>query len=207
MSMLKIRRRKWLIDNEIQVGLGVRLALCLAAYTALFLAVSLVEPVSTLFSSRADPAALQTARWELHNFLTSTIGPLLIATACMVLHSVLILHRLAGPVLRVRRGLGEIAERDLTGTIKLRKGDLLESVVGRHNEALAVLKRDMSNLAGEVVSADDLLADGAGMDDDVRGRIRTHLDRAAEILGRYRLDPAPSAPIESAPATEMPTGV
>jgi len=204
--MLIFRRRNWLIDSEIQVGLGVRLALCLTAYTALFLVVSLADPISTLFSSKASPMATQAARWELHRFITSTIGPLFLATACMVLHSVLILHRLAGPVLRVRRGLGDIGKRDLTGKIKLRKRDLLKSVVMKHNDALDSLKEDVSALSGEVGSLEQLLSDDTEMDEELRQKLRAHLERAAGVLGRYRLDRSAAEPVESQQSTGVPAG-
>ena len=85
MSIMKPRRRNWLIDSEIQVGLSIRLALCLAAYSSFFLAMSLIDPITTLFTARSEMVMRQAAAWELHRFLTTTAGPMLLATACMIL--------------------------------------------------------------------------------------------------------------------------
>jgi len=188
MSRPKIRRRSWLIDKEIQVGLGVRLALCMAGYMALFLAVSLVDPIVTLVSSESTVMARNAAGFEIQRFLITMLGPLLFATACMILHTVLILHRLAGPVLRIRRGFEGLEERDLTGAIHLRKGDLLGSVAEKHNDALDALKADVAALRTEIGSLSDLVADGAQTDDGLRDGLRTHLARAEAILARYRLE-------------------
>ena len=184
MSKPRFRRREWLIDNEVQVGLGIRLALCLAGYLALFLSISLFDPISTVLWPGPDEAVRAAAAQRIRDFLSSTGGPLLIATACMILHSVLLLHRVAGPVLRLRRGFESIRDRDLTKPIHLRKGDLLNTAADRHNEAVATVRADVESLRREAEAALALL-EGDAPDATA---LRQRLDAIAAVARSYRVD-------------------
>jgi methyl-accepting chemotaxis protein len=192
----KHRRRLWLIDREIQVGMGVRMALCLAGYMALFMAFSLIDPVSTLLSSDPTAAEREEALAAIREFLSSSLAPLLIATACMILHSVLMLHRLAGPVLRFRRGFQSFRGRDLTNPIRLRTGDMLGTLAAVHNEALETLRTDFLRLRKSSEAALDLLEqDGEPPVEE----LRQHLSTIGGIAGAYNMERLVPVPEEEAP--------
>jgi methyl-accepting chemotaxis protein len=194
----KFRRRLWLIDREIQVGMGVRLALCLAGYMALFMAFSLIDPVTTILSSDGTVTQREAAVGSIREFLSDSLAPLLIATACMILHSVLMLHRVAGPVLRFRRGFESFRGRDLTNPIQLRTGDMLGTLAAVHNEALETLRTDFVRLRQSSEAALDLLEQDA---EPPVEELRKHLSTIGGIAGAYNMErfvplPAEDAPVE-----------
>ena len=191
------RRSRWLIDHEIQVGLGVRLALCMAGYLALFLLVAVVDPLIVLLSGSASEGARDAAARDLTGFLTSTVGPLLIATACMILHAILILHRLAGPVLRFRSSFGGLEKRDLCDDVHLRHGDMLGTLAEDYNRAIEVLRTDLVAVRDEVESLAEATRDDGGLEEVRRRRMDTSLRKLETVVGAWRIDAAPANPAET----------
>ena len=68
MPKQKFRRRKWLINDEIQVGLAVRLSLLLVGYLTLFSLISLVDPIYVLLTAKAGSFELAAAKNEIGGF-------------------------------------------------------------------------------------------------------------------------------------------
>lgn len=193
----KTRRMRWLVDQEIQVGLGVRLALSMVGYLMLFLVIALVDPLIVLLSGSATEGARAAAGSELRGFLGSVIGPLLFATACMILHAVLILHRLAGPVLRFRQGFRSLEERDLTGDIHLRDGDMLGTLAEDHNRALSTLRGDLTAVRDEVEALATAARDDSGIGEVRRRRMDASLRKLEALVGGWRIDGARRDPAVS----------
>ena len=54
-------------------------------------------------------------------------------------------HRFVGPVLRVRRELRRMAERESVAPVKLRKNDFWQDLAADFNAALATIDRDRIN--------------------------------------------------------------
>ena len=67
MAAKKFRRRKWLIDDEIQVRLAVKLALCVVGYFTLFCAVAIAGPVETVSRNSEDRALSHIASYVLQH--------------------------------------------------------------------------------------------------------------------------------------------
>lgn len=188
MARKTYRRARWLIDSEIQIGLGLRLALCMAGYLALFLVVALVDPIIVLLSGSVSEGARQAAMHDATGFLRSTIGPLLFATACMILHAIIILHRIAGPVLRFRKSFDNIARGDLSSPVNLRHGDMLESLAEDHNLCLAVLREDLRQVRTEVENLKDASRDDSVLPEVRRRKIEAGLERLDTVVGHWRID-------------------
>ncbi|MEN8148872.1 MAG: hypothetical protein ABFS86_03560 [Planctomycetota bacterium] len=197
MDNSKYRRTRWLVDHEIQVGLGLRLTLCMAGYLVLFLVVALVDPLIILLSGSASAGARTVAGRDLMGFLTAVAGPLLFATACMILHAVLILHRLAGPVLRFRHGLSCVEKRDLTEEVHLRHGDLLGSLAEDHNRAIAAVRADLATVRDEVEALAEVARDESGIEEIRRRRMDASLRKLETVVGAWRIDGAPAGRVES----------
>jgi methyl-accepting chemotaxis protein len=189
------RRRKWLIDSEIQVKLGVKFVFVLAGYLALFYVVVLLDPLIILMGAGGEAANWFAAHDQVQHFLSFTLTPMLFAMACMVLHAIIMFHRLAGPVYRFRRGFENLQQRDLTRPIQLRKGDLLTGLAEHHNAALERIRTDIEDLRVEINSARAADCTGAELDDRLR--------RMETILGRWQVVS------QSTPewAEEVPAGV
>ncbi len=196
-----LRRTQLLIDPDVQVRLSVRLAFCLLGYVLLFCLISLGEPLLVLLGVLNSDLSPVVARQILIQFSSTILAPLLFAIACMVLHGVIILHRLAGPVFRVRKALNAITARDLTDQIHLRERDYLSSLAEAYNVGTMQLREDMEQVRSEL---DDALTGNLGEGP------RARLERASTILRGYQLQEAGSRTVrESMPAASVdePRGV
>lgn len=178
MPVKRFRRTQWLIDSDVQVRLSVRLASCLVSYIVLFCLIAMAEPLAVLVGFQVTDLSREAASRMIRDFSGTILAPLLFAVACMVLHGVLILHRLAGPVFRVRRAIGALFARDLTDRIHLRDHDYLVSLAESYNHASERIRSDMEKVEAEL---DAILA---GDPDDTT---KVHAERAGEILRHYRL--------------------
>lgn len=71
---------------------------------------------------------------------------LLLLTPLVVLISVLLSHRIAGPLYRIQRFLKSVANGDLSAKLVLRKGDELQDLAGSINEMTDDLKNRVKKL-------------------------------------------------------------
>lgn len=175
MAAQRYRRRKWLIDTDIQVRLGVKLAFYVGVYLALFCLVALFEPILVLLKGGIDSV---TAHEEIVTILSAILLPLLLAVACMFVHGILILHRVAGPVYRIRRGLEALADGRLDEVMRLRQNDYLKDVAILYNDAVEKLRMDVEDARSETKA----ILESASED-----QVREHAQRLSEILGSYRV--------------------
>ena len=182
------RRTRWLIDPDVQVRLSVRLGACLISYVTLFCLLAIGEPLLVLVGL-SSKLGREAAWLQVSGFARAILAPLMFAVACMVLHGVLLMHRLAGPIYRVRRGLGALKERSLCERLHLRKGDYLTSIAGLYNEAVQQLSEDLNAARAEV----DKVASAGEFE-----QAQPHLQRLRAILAQYRLD-AEQEPVDVAP--------
>ncbi|MHC4860123.1 MAG: hypothetical protein ACYTDY_08540 [Planctomycetota bacterium] len=175
MAAQRYRRRKWLIDTDIQVRLGVKLAFYVGVYLALFCLVALFEPLLVLLKGGIDSV---TAREEIATILGAILLPLLLAVACMFVHGILILHRVAGPVYRIRRGLEALADGRLDEVMRLRQKDYLKDVAILYNDAAGQLRMDVEDARHETKAILEATSED---------QVREHAQRLSEILGAYRV--------------------
>ena len=161
MSNARFRRRKWLIDSDIQVRLAAKFATYLLIYFCFFCLIALLEPAAILISGSASKAGSTAAQAEIRAFCETVIMPLGFAVACMTLHGVLILHRLAGPVFCLRRNLGLLADRDLTQGIHLRDGDYLQAVAARYNDTVQTFRMDIEGAREDIAAILEAATDEA----------------------------------------------
>jgi hypothetical protein len=177
MPAQRFRRTKWLIDSDIQVRLATKFAVYLLSYLFIFCLIALMDPLVVLLTGSAEEVRYTAAKAEIGLFFDAMLMPLGFAVACMALHGVLLLHRLAGPVYRVRRTLESLAERDLTDQIHLRDGDFLKSVAGRANDCLSTVRMDV------VAAREDVAAILAAAKDEAVVEPARRLDT---LLASYR---------------------
>ena len=124
---------------------------------------------------------------------------LLRALACMILHGVLLLHRLAGPVYRIQVGLEDLSKRDLSRKMFLRDRDYLKPMVGLFNGTVDRLKGDIEAASAETAAIRTAAEDRS---EKSQARLVEHLEKLEGILGAYRLEQDAPAPAEAAAAPE-----
>lgn len=151
---MRLRRRRLLIDM-----LQVRLLLQAWAYIlvalvacALIVFSPLVVELRTIDASGGDPNGTATRFLELHRTFWPVIAVVFLLTG---IHSILVSHRIAGPIYRLRVTLDAIADGKPVRPVRLRRNDYLM------REA-AALNRVIARLQAMEPSADSTPAESRG---------------------------------------------
>lgn len=136
--MVANTRRKYIVS-----GSQYRLLCFNLGYYLLFagvLAVGLWGPLVAGVLSENTPEDERLLLAEMLLFLDGRLLPLALVLGVLFgLHSVLVSHRMAGPVYRLTRSFRNLADGDLTDRITLRRKDYLHEEVAQYNEMLASL--------------------------------------------------------------------
>lgn len=138
----KFKRRKFLVDPDLQVGLSAEMVGWVLAYFAICSAASQAPAILTLFSADPSSAAHLAAADEIRAFARIVVLPMGVTFVAMAVHGVFLTHRIAGPVVRFKRVLREVAARRLPAPITLRGKDHFKDVADEMNAAVAVLRED-----------------------------------------------------------------
>lgn len=166
MSPKRVKRRQYIVDPSFQYRLISRLAvlagllitmslsfLTLTYYLYGDIRIALVQPDPFGVAKGIDTAVTETT---LLSLLWPVLGSCLLVTLCVMLFvGLLISHRMAGPVYRMRRALDEMSAGNLSGKIHLRKKDdfkhLADGINRLAESQRAVLER-LRVLAAEMES-------------------------------------------------------
>lgn len=135
-------RRRFIIDR-VQIRLLVGNCVYLLSVSLFLVIAGIVPLIRTLDDVRLsaeqrDSAARQVL--SLNEGLWIVLG--LIVALC-VIHSVLVSHRIAGPLYRVKHSLGQLAAGDLSVRVRTRRADYLVREVACINRAIESLDRNM----------------------------------------------------------------
>lgn len=187
-TTIKSRRRRYLIDPDFQywfIGRITILAVSIIIFSLFLLALAYQQYGDiTVELMQPDPfsAAGGIKTVSKHGSVFSLLWPVLavslIGTLLVTFFFGLILsHRMAGPVYRMRMVLKEMAEGDVSGILKLRKKDAFQPLA----ESINILKDswrkkvcELQDLCGKLESA----VDGSGQ--------RQLLKRINELLSGFK---------------------
>ncbi len=180
-------RRKHVLIDEMQY----RLLRVNAAYFVVIFATfmtSLFAPLvlRLLMDDRASVARERAAQQFL--LIDETVWlPLLLTFLCLTTHSVFVSHRIAGPLVRLRRVLGAVGDGDLAVRATLRQKDYLVREQAVINEMIGKLS---GRIGAVETTAEDIRARLAGLRTAIatgsRGEVLdqlTTLDERADWLG------------------------
>ena len=144
MKSRKVKRKQWIVEPAFQYGM-IRKIACMAALL-IIMALSFLTWVNVLYGDlqfelvQPDPfgaaAAVGTlsARPTLIDLLWPVMGACVVLTvAATFFFGIIISHRMAGPVFRIRRELQQAVGGDLRGDVILRKADDFKSLAGAVN--------------------------------------------------------------------------
>lgn len=167
---------------------------------ALFLPLMIQLDVGDVYNEQVRVAA--------HEFLslhTRVWPPLFFTVALLILHNVLVSHRIAGPLYRFRREMEEIGKGDLAKKLKIRKRDYLPKETAALNDMLASLRDKVTRIdqgCAETTAALERLERAGNVGDREQFdrallEVKANLDLANEALAEFELgkseDPAPAA--------------
>jgi methyl-accepting chemotaxis protein len=152
MRSQRFGRKKYLVNNRVQIKYAILTILMLLIYTVLLLSAIFLAPIA-IFQSTNLPlnqqAEAASAYLLLHNTIWPWVGALILLFSVV---SIFITHRIAGPMFSLNRAIGMIAAGDLKIRIKFRKGDDFAELSGEMNRMAA-------NLELLLCSLDDRLKD------------------------------------------------
>jgi hypothetical protein len=142
MSKAPFKRKQVLVDPEFQLGLSTEMVGWIYVYFLLFSLAANFGGVWQLATARADDAAYVAAMDQLRNFASDVVLPMGVTFVAMGIHGIYLTHRIAGPIVRLKRTMREIASRREPEPIVLRKNDHFKDLADEINVATAVLRED-----------------------------------------------------------------
>lgn len=137
--MDKPKRKRYFIDKKLQTKYIIVTILLLFIYTFLFVVILLAPYIMSLtFDSPVEEQkAAAKALLVLHNSIWPALGAVMLIMAS---GSLLITHRMAGPVYHIKRDLGEVSAGNLDVSIKLRDKDDLKDLAESINMVLVKMR-------------------------------------------------------------------
>jgi methyl-accepting chemotaxis protein len=206
-SKWKIQYGRVLVD-KFQLHLVVMAMFHFALVVLVFASALFIPIIFKLNSGDLESPAVQAAAHEflvLHNKLWM---PLLGAFILLVLHNIVVSHRIAGPLYRLRRILKAIGDGDLSTPIRIRKNDYL------HKDAEAVCQM-VESLRTKVALLDTRFADtneawrnlrnslDGGVSEETARTIvamNEHLDACGSSLAAFKTTKEAAPPAKTADA-------
>jgi methyl-accepting chemotaxis protein len=154
---MKFRRRKYLIDKKIQL----RLALYNGVYFLIIIAVVGAGLYLPLVLQLSDPHLDIAQKALVANriyYLQYRLGPvLLIVLLVLCVHSVFILHKIAGPLYRFRATFQQVAAGDLSKAVRIRQGDLLLNEQAKIEEMIEALRSKLIHIRHVQAAMEDVI--------------------------------------------------
>lgn len=156
MSEPRPKRRRFLVDPELQIGLSTEMVGWIYVYFLVFAVVANLGNVLTVLTAGAEEAAYLAAMDEIRGFARYVVLPMGVTFVAMAVHGVFLTHRIAGPIVRLKRTMREIASRRLPSPITLRRKDHFKDLADEVNAAVGVLREDTTRrrrMSEEVLQA------------------------------------------------------
>lgn len=189
MNKRKYKRRQYIVDPEFQYGMVRKFAVLAVLFIAM--SMSFLILVNYLYGDlqfelvQPDPFSAEESMDTLdgQRSLLDLLWPVLavclgVTLAVTFVLGILLSHRMAGPIFRIRRTILEMAEGDLKGLIFLRNKDDFKPLA----EAMNILKeslwstfRELNEVCGQFESGGD-------------AEKQESLERFQGVLAKYHID-------------------
>ena len=133
------QRRNYYIDKDFQTKFILKFCSLVAFGSALTVALIYwsAQHSTTVGIVHGRVAVHTTEAYLLPLLLQTVFIELVIVSLATIVLTLLISHKIAGPLYRLEVALGQLGEGDLESSIKLRKDDQLQRVAVVYNEAVA----------------------------------------------------------------------
>jgi methyl-accepting chemotaxis protein len=199
----KVFRRSYVVKRRLQWKIFAYIIIMLFSFT-LFLGLSLYSPLLSILYSNLPPenATLQEAAHlflSIEKYIWLSIGAVM---ALIGFYSIVLSHKIAGPIYRFERTLQEVGQGNLSLRIHLRKHDELQELGAEFNRALAFLDGQMqkaNQAVEEVERAQAALVALCGsqvpQSEEIQRRVsalEVEISRLREALSIFRLTASPS---------------
>ncbi len=146
---MKSRRKHYIIDKRLQYRLLIYNGIYLLVII-LTIAAGLLLPLVLELSSPHLSVAQQGEVVNKILYLHSRLTPILVIVfLILIAHSVVVSHKIAGPLYRFRATFDQVAEGDLSRMTKIRKGDFLLNEQTKIEEMIEALGSRLHHLKNE----------------------------------------------------------
>jgi methyl-accepting chemotaxis protein len=134
----KYQRRNYYIDKNFQTKFIIKFC-SLVAFGSVFtvaLIYWLAQHSTTVGIANGRVAVHTTAEYLLPLLLQTVFVELVIVSLAAIVMTLLVSHKIAGPLYRFKVMLGKLGDGDFSSSMKLREGDQLQQVAIAYNEAV-----------------------------------------------------------------------
>jgi len=145
MNKWKIYNRKFLVDR-FQLRLVGVAAVHFLLVVVIFATALFAPIVIRLESDDITSPAVQAAAREFLVLHTTLWAPLLGAFILLVLHNIVVSHRIAGPLYRFRLYFKTVGKGDLSTPLRVRKNDYLQKEAAAVNDMVTSLRDKIARL-------------------------------------------------------------
>jgi methyl-accepting chemotaxis protein len=182
----RINHRRILVDS-FQVRI-VGVAVLHFLLVILIFSVALFAPsIMVLKTGAISLPHVQNAAHEFLILNTRVWAPLIGAFMLLVLHNLLVTHRIAGPLFRLRRYLEAVGGGDLSAPIRFRKGDYLQKEAEVASRMVASLRTRISAVEDRLDRLNEAWMDvRTSLGDDIADELERKLDALDECFGGCR---------------------
>jgi len=168
--------RKQFVVDTIQYRL---LGVSLLYFVAVILVFTGVLFIPLMIEMSRDSLSSPVVREAAQKFLvlhTRIWSPVLILIGLLVIHNIIISHRIAGPLLRIRSELKKIGDGNLFVQVKLRKNDYLDKEADSVNRMVDAIRGKVQGIEQSQRKASSVLVDlqramNQGSGDEMNGKI------------------------------------
>ena len=170
----QIKRRQYFIQKDFQSKFILKF--CMILLIGIIISIGLLF----LFSKNSLTSSFDQSRLVIQNtadailpgvFLSHLIALVIIILLTIVI-TLLISHKLAGPLFRFQKELNEIGNGDLSKVVKVRKKDQIKAMADSLNQMRANLQKKILDIKGEV---EQIIESTAGK--EIPPDLITRLDR------------------------------
>ncbi|UCG52323.1 MAG: methyl-accepting chemotaxis protein [Candidatus Latescibacterota bacterium] len=194
MKLGNFRRKKYLIDAHQYRLMGISF-MYVAAIVLVFAGALFIPVVIQLHSGSISSPIVQDAARQFLVFHTRLWPPVMLLIVLLVLHNVLVSHRIFGPLHRIRDELRKIGDGNLFGKVKLRKADYLTKEANAVNQMIEALRTKIRAIDQKQGDARTLLVELQravirGSADEINGKIEelsAAIERLQHSIGQFEL--------------------
>lgn len=195
--MAGYKRRKYFIDKQFQTKYMVLTILLLIVYTLFFVVILFTPYVIPLYFDYPLEEQTKAARMllSLHKSVWPALGIVILSLGAL---SIFITHKIAGPVYRFKKVLGEILAGNLNVSLQLRKRDDLKDLAEDLNMVIKELQFFVQTLQKDHKTMSLCLRE---LEDQVNQKnvdsetgqelikqIRASQENISQVLGKYSKD-------------------
>lgn len=190
MAQKRYRRTQKIVDAKFQLRLGLHLIGWLYLYVVVVAVAVNLPALKALLLSGGTDADYVEAIMAVRNFSRFVLVPLVVTFLAMAGHAIVLTHRIAGPMYRVKVVLREMAQRRFPERVTFRTKDFLHDVAEEMTTTTQALREDqqrMLRMNDETRTAARRLADllRSGADPELLAALADETVAATERLERH----------------------